>query len=155
MRPGRETIWRRLEGWRDALAARGFTGSDERMLRVSDWVPEEAERVVGEAFDSGRLEGVTAVLCAGDSLALGVLAALSARGIACPDEVSVVGIDDLPISDLLKPRLTTMHIPARELGETAIDMLADQALHRQRMARRVELACQLIVRESSANGPAS
>ncbi|HEX2510581.1 MAG TPA: LacI family DNA-binding transcriptional regulator [Microvirga sp.] len=149
MRPGRETIWRRLEGWRDALAARGYTGSDERVLRVSDWVPEEAERVFGEAFDSGRLAGVTGVLCAGDTLALGVLAALSARGIACPDKVSVVGIDDLPISDLLKPRLTTMHIPARELGETAIDMLADQALHRQRMARRVELACQLIVRESS------
>jgi DNA-binding LacI/PurR family transcriptional regulator len=149
MRPGRETIRRRLEGWRDALGHRGQASSEERILTVSDWVPEEAERVVGEALDNGRLKGVTAVLCAGDSLALGVLAAVAARGIACPDDISVVGIDNLPIADLLKPRLTTMHIPARELGETAIDMLADQTLHRQGISRRVELACQLIVRDSS------
>lgn len=153
MRPGRETIRRRLEGWRDALAARGLPAPDERVLAVSDWLSGEAERVVGEAFDRGALAGVTAVLCAADSLALGVIAALSARGVACPGDVSVVGIDNLPIADLLKPRLTTMHIPARELGETAIDMLADQSVTRPTVARRVELACELIVRESAAPRP--
>jgi DNA-binding LacI/PurR family transcriptional regulator len=153
MRPGRPTIQRRLEGWRDALVAHGLACPDDRVLAVSDWLPEEAERVVGQAIESGALAGVTAILCAADSLALGVLSALSARGIACPAAVSVVGIDDLPIADLLKPRLTTMHIPARELGETALDMLIDQTLRRDDVARRVELACRLIVRESSAPPP--
>jgi DNA-binding LacI/PurR family transcriptional regulator len=43
-----------------------------------------------------------------------------------------------------------MHIPARELGQTALDMLIDQTLRRDEVARRVELACRLIIRESSA-----
>lgn len=154
MKPGRPTIQRRLEGWRDALSAHGLPCSDDRILTVSDWVSEEAERVLGERLDSGGLKGVTAIVCAADSLALGVLSALSARGIACPEAMSVVGIDNLPVADLLKPRLTTMHIPARELGETAIDMLVDQALQTRGVPRRVELACRLVIRDS-AGAPAT
>lgn len=153
LKPGRPTIQRRLEGWRDALEARGIACADDRVLTVSDWVSEEAERVLGERLDAGTLKGVTAIVCAADSLALGVMSALSARGIACPGDMSVVGIDNLPVADLLKPRLTTMHIPARELGETAIDMLVDQTVQNKSVPRRVELACRLIVRDSSAAPP--
>lgn len=155
MRPGRTTIRRRTEGWRDALAAHGLPAPESRVLTVSDWLPAEAERVVGEHLDRGLLDGVTAILCAADSAALGVLAALKARGIACPEAMSVVGMDNLPIADLIQPGLTTMHIPARELGETAIDMLLDQSAHRRDVPRRVELACALIARGTSGPVPPS
>lgn len=149
MKPGRPTIRRRLEGWRDALSEHGLPCPDEHVVSVEDWTPECAERAVGERLDRGTLD-VTALLCAADSLALGVLSALMARQIACPGEISVMGIDDLPISDLLTPRLTTMHIPARELGETAVEMLVELSTQGPRVVRRMELACRLIERDSTA-----
>ncbi|UVF20429.1 LacI family transcriptional regulator [Microvirga terrae] len=149
MRPGRTTIRRRLEGWRDALAEHGLPCPDENVIDVEDWTPECAEQAIGERLDRGALD-VTALLCAADSLALGALSALTARQIACPDEMSIMGMDDLPISDLLTPRLTTMHIPARELGETAVDMLVELATHGERVVRRTELACCLVERDSTA-----
>ncbi len=150
MRPGRPTIRRRLEGWRDALSEHGLPCSDEDVISVEDWTPECAERAIGERLDNGTL-GVTALLCAADSLALGALSALTARQIACPGKISVMGIDNLPISDLLTPRLTTMHIPARELGETAVEMLIELSTQGQRVVRRTELACRLIERDSTAS----
>ncbi|WP_445504098.1 LacI family DNA-binding transcriptional regulator [Microvirga sp. G4-2] len=150
MRPGRPTIRRRLEGWRDALLEHGLPCSDENVISVEDWTPECAERAIGERLDKGQLD-VTALLCAADSLALGALSALKARQIACPEEISVMGIDNLPISDLLTPRLTTMHIPARELGETAVEMLIELSTQGQRVVRRTELACRLIERDSTAS----
>ncbi|WP_262297409.1 LacI family DNA-binding transcriptional regulator [Microvirga sesbaniae] len=149
MRPGRATIRRRLEGWRDALFEHGLPCLDENVIDVEDWTPECAERAIGDRLDKGSLD-VTALLCAADSLALGALSALTARQMACPSDMSIMGMDDLPISDLLTPRLTTMHIPARELGETAVDMLVELATHGQRVVRRTELACRLVERDSTA-----
>lgn len=149
MRPGRTTIQRRLEGWHDALRARRLPCRDDRVVRVDDWVPELAEQAVG-AFLDGPGRGVTALLCAGDSLAVGALAAIKARGLTAPGDVSLVGIDDLPITEFLQPRLTTMHIPARELGATALELLQDLMVSNASTARRIELACRLVVRDSTA-----
>ncbi|WP_457089643.1 LacI family DNA-binding transcriptional regulator [Microvirga sp. P5_D2] len=149
MRPGRPTIRRRLEGWRDALSEHGLSCSDDNVISVEDWTPECAERAIGERLDKGKLD-VTALLCAADSLALGALSALTARQIACPRDISVMGIDNLPISDLLTPRLTTMHIPAHELGATAVETLIELSTQGQRVVRRTELACRLIERDSTA-----
>ncbi|MEZ0167079.1 LacI family DNA-binding transcriptional regulator [Microvirga sp. TS319] len=149
MRPGRPTIRRRLEGWRDALSEHGLPYPDENVISVEDWTPECAERAIGERLDKGTLH-VTALLCAADSLALGALSALTARQIDCPNEISIMGIDNLPISDLLTPRLTTMHIPARELGEAAVETLIELSTQGQRVVRRTELACRLIERDSTA-----
>ncbi|MEV5407150.1 LacI family DNA-binding transcriptional regulator, partial [Streptomyces albidoflavus] len=150
MKPGRPTIQRRFEGWRDALAEHGLACPDSHVIRVDDWTPECAERAIGARLDSGDLD-VSALLCAADSLALGALSALAARQIACPGAVSVLGIDDLPFSELLSPRLTTMHIPARELGETAVETLIELTTQGQRLVRRTELACRLIIRDSTVS----
>ncbi|MBF9233943.1 LacI family DNA-binding transcriptional regulator [Microvirga alba] len=150
MKPGRVTIQRRLEGWADALHEHRLPHPPEYVIRVDDWTPECAERAIGDRLDRRALDA-TALLCAADSLALGALSALASRNISCPDDISVLGIDDLPISDLLKPRLTTIHIPARELGETAVEALVELATQGQRLVRRTELACRLIIRDSTAS----
>jgi DNA-binding LacI/PurR family transcriptional regulator len=149
MRPGRPTIRRRLEGWQDALIEQGLAADPGDIISVGDWTPECAELAIAERIARNGL-GVTALLCASDSLAMGVLSALKAHRIPCPGDVSVMGIDNLPVSELLAPRLTTMHIPARDLGETAVEMLMDQIRHGPQLARRTELACRLIARESTA-----
>lgn len=148
-RPGRTTILRRLEGWRDALSAHGLPCGDDRVLDVGDWLPEEAETALLAHLDRGG-PPFTAVLCAADSLAAGVLKALAARGIAVPDAVSVMGMDDLPVVEFWQPPLTTMHLPSREMGGMALDMLREQMRGVREPARRVELACRLVERRSVA-----
>lgn len=149
MRPGRRTIERRLEGWRDSLRAHGLSCRDDQVVTVEDWLPDLAERALGQRLDR---TGPTfdAVLCAGDSLAAGAIGALAARGIGVPERVSVMGMDDLPLGEFLTPRLTTVHIPMREIGATALDLLQERIAGGSAIARRVELACRIVVRGSVA-----
>jgi DNA-binding LacI/PurR family transcriptional regulator len=147
MKPGRVTIQRRLEGWRDALSENGLACGDDRVIRVSDWVPElAAEALKAHMARHGR--SFTAILCAADSLAGGALAALRDTGISVPDDVSVMGMDDLPVVEFWQPPLTTMHLPGHEMGGIALDVLQDVMVRTDMMPRRVELACRLVPRQS-------
>lgn len=149
MRRGRRTIERRFEGWRDALRARGIAGSAALVEEVSDWLPELAAQAVRDRVERQGLD-FTAVLCAGDSLAVGAMLGLDAAGYKVPDDVSVMGMDDLPQAALLNPPLTTMHIPMREIGAASLDLLLDDLDGMELPSRRVEFACHLVLRRSTA-----
>jgi len=149
---GRRTIERRLEGWRDALLAAGVEEIEDLVVEAGDWLPEDAGKAVLQRIaENGR--DFTAIVAAGDSLALGALGSLSAAGIEVPREVSIVGMDDLPLSAFSNPPLTTMHIPMREIGSTALTLLLDD-MAQDGLSRRLELACRLVRRESCGPLPA-
>ncbi len=67
----------------------------------------------------------TAVLAGNDLLALGVYDALSERGLRCPDDISVVGFNDMPFMDKVSPPLTTVRIPHYEIGAEAARLLLE------------------------------
>jgi hypothetical protein len=67
----------------------------------------------------------TAVLAAGDSLAVGAMMGVQQQGYSVPGDVSIMGMDDLPQAAFLNPPLTTMHISMREIGSVALDLLRD------------------------------
>lgn len=90
----------------------------------------------------------TAIFCTNNMMALGALAAIQEVGIACPEEVSLLGFDDFYWSTLLRPRLTVVRQPAREIGMTAARMLIEHVEGRARGVSPVLLTTQLIVRES-------
>lgn len=148
-RPGRRTIERRREGWSDALRRAGLGAGEDMVITVDDWLPELAAQILGDRIRGGAFD-FTAIVAAGDSLAFGALAALRELGVDVPGDVSVVGIDDLPQAAFLNPPLTTMHIPARELGAVALDMLRDELSGLPLPARQVELASYLVERRSTA-----
>lgn len=149
LRPGRRTIERRMEGWRDALEHHGLRAAADLVLEVDDWLPElGAETLMRHVRQKGLT--FTAILAAGDSLADGAVRGLQAMGYDVPRDVSVMGIDDLPQSAFLNPPLSTMHIPMRELGATALDLLRDTMLGLVLPTRRVELGCHLVERSSIA-----
>jgi DNA-binding LacI/PurR family transcriptional regulator len=145
--PGRRTIERRREGWQDALLAHGIPVSDDLLLSVDDWVPDLATRSVAERVRRRGLD-FTAILAAGDSLAAGAMVAVQQLGYAVPGDVSVMGIDDLPQASFLTPPLTSMHVPKREIGMVALDLLRDALSGPPMPARRVELACHIVERQS-------
>jgi DNA-binding LacI/PurR family transcriptional regulator len=149
MRRGRRTIERRYEGWRDALTTVGVTGFEDLVVEVEDWLPELASRAVRERIAARGLD-FTAVLTAGDSLAFGAIRGVQEAGYSVPGDVSVVGMDDLPLAAFCNPPLTAMHIPMREIGSAALSLLLDDMAHGASPARRVELACHLVVRQSTA-----
>ncbi|MFK0692241.1 LacI family DNA-binding transcriptional regulator [Mesorhizobium sp. IMUNJ 23033] len=153
MRRGRRTIERRYEGWRDALVARGITGFEDLAVEVQDWLPELANKAVKERIATRGLD-FTAVLTAGDSLAFGAIAGVQEAGYSVPADVSVVGMDDLPLAAFCNPPLTAMHIPMREIGSAALSLLLDDMAHSGLPPRRVELACNLVVRQSTARARA-
>jgi DNA-binding LacI/PurR family transcriptional regulator len=90
----------------------------------------------------------TAIFCTNNMMALGAFAAIQEFGLACPEEISLLGFDDFYWSTLLRPTLTVVRQPAREVGMIAAQMLIDHVEGRPAAATPVLLPTQLIVRDS-------
>lgn len=152
MCPGRRTIEQRLDGWHDSMRFHGLPSTDELTLSVDDWLPELAEQAVMDRMRDKPQE-FTAILCAGDSLATGAIKALDQLGFKVPEDVSVIGMNDLPFAEYVDPPLTTVHLPVSEMGATALELLQELIAGGPGIPRRIELACSLAVRRSAGLAP--
>ena len=97
--------------------------------------------------------GATAVLAYNDLMAIGLLVTLERLAVRVPQDISVIGIDDIALSRLTRPGLTTVATPAAAAGETAVDMLLS-SYGGPPPANQVTLATQLIIRDSTGPVPA-
>lgn len=96
---------------------------------------------------------VTALFCANDLTAVGAMRAVTEAGRAIPDELSVIGIDDIETSQYTDPPLTTIHIPMENLGIMTAKILIDRIETETRIPMKVELPFRLVRRESCAPPP--
>ncbi|KIL43989.1 LacI family transcriptional regulator [Jeotgalibacillus alimentarius] len=97
-----------------------------------------------------RLEnGPTAFIMGSDSMAIGAMRALHEKGVRVPEQVSVVGFNDIEMSRYLQPSLTTIQVHTEYMGEAAVDLLLDQLTSKRKIAKKVVLPTTLLVRESS------
>ena len=92
----------------------------------------------------------TAVFAGSDLQALGVIAAGSAAGLSVPDDLSVVGYDDIALSRWMSPQLTTVHQPLKRMGEEATRLVLRMAEGEVPDTLRMDLATHLVVRGSTA-----
>jgi LacI family transcriptional regulator len=90
----------------------------------------------------------TAIFASNDVSAFGVMEAVREHGLRIPDDVSVVGFDDIPQAAHVHPPLTTVRQPLEEMGRTATRMLLEYIKDPQRPIERVELPTDLVVRQS-------
>lgn len=116
------TAEQRLSGYREAIAAAGLD-PDAVPLLVGDYRMASGERLAAEILSRPAHERPTALICGNDQMAIGALAYCRRAGLRVPEDVSVVGFDDLPLASLLTPSLTTVRQPARELGMEAVKLL--------------------------------
>lgn len=137
----------RLDGYRTALEEAGVA-FDPALVRSGDFEVESGYRSGRELLDLP--ERPTAVFAGSDMQAIGLLRAAQERGISVPRDLSVVGYDDLPLATWTAPALTTVRQPLLEMATTATRLLLDLARGETPMARRVNLATGLVVRESTA-----
>lgn len=129
-----------------ALAAAGITHAVPRVDEVAG--RGDGARAAREILDRAR--DVDALLCGSDELALGALAELSRAGVAVPDEVAIVGFDNLDDASFSTPSLTTVDPGAARLARSAVDLLADRlAGTGGDVARRVLSPVELVRREST------
>ena len=97
----------------------------------------------------GRIETMpTAWFCAGDLIALSLCKLLARRGLRVPQDVSVIGFDDLRISALVDPALTTMRVDRRLMGREAVRLLLRSYEEKDAPARHLALPCELVRRDS-------
>ena len=92
----------------------------------------------------------TAVLTMSDAMAIGILQAAHHLRLRVPDDLSVVGFDDLPISRFSNPPLTTVHQPVRQKGEAAARLLLAMVTDPGRQPQHVRFETRLVVRQSTA-----
>lgn len=136
----------RAEGVREALAEAG--------LDLPEWrlVEQEVTLAGGRTACSALLslaEPPSAIICGIDHLAVGCLVEAQSRGLVVPDDLSVVGIDNLEMAAHLSPALTTVHVPTARIGEAAARAVLAR-LAGQRGIGQVELPIELVVRHSTA-----
>jgi LacI family transcriptional regulator/LacI family repressor for deo operon, udp, cdd, tsx, nupC, and nupG len=142
---------RRRAGYRDALRAAGIAFDEDLCLDAPSFDAEpEADVAAGCAYAPQLLaRGVTAIFCYNDMIAIGALQACRALRVAVPQQISIVGFDDVSPARYCTPELTTVHQPRAQLGAAAMQLLFD--LLDGRAARNRTLEPQLVVRASTAS----
>ena len=137
----------RRRGYYAALAAAGIQPDPELEVE-SDFEIAGGGKAAGALLDLP--EPPTAIFAFNDNLAIGVIRAARARGLRVPEDVSVVGFDDVELATIVTPALTTVRQPLAEMGRTAVSLLM-RLLERKRFETlHVDLATRLVVRESTA-----
>jgi LacI family transcriptional regulator len=139
------------------LRRRAFYGAmDHHGLRTSDdlhesaggYTREEGAQAARRLLD--RSPDTTAIVAANDLLALGVYDVLRERGLRCPEDISIIGHNDMPMVDLVAPPLTTVRISQEALGREAAELLIQRIRGDATERRNIVLAPTLIVRGSTA-----
>jgi LacI family transcriptional regulator len=148
--PGNDRIAARLEGVHAALADAGLALAEEALLETAYSITD-GRTGLRTLLDRGV--PMTALVCTTDLLAFGVLAEARVLGIRVPEQLSVTGFDDLEPAAHLDPPLTTVHIPAEELGRRTAEWLLAR-LDGRHLPERVELQASLVLRGSTARPPA-
>jgi LacI family transcriptional regulator len=142
------TGWSRHIGFVDAMEGCGLEVDPDLIVFSDAFTEREGARCCGELLAHRR--EFTAIVAGNDLLALGCYDALEQHGLSCPDDVSVVGYNDMPFVDRFRPPLTTVRVPHYELGATAAALMLEQLRGSDPPPRQLLLAPELVIRGSTA-----
>jgi LacI family transcriptional regulator len=140
----------RLRGYRDALAAAGIWCRDDDIV-TGDYTPASGSAAMRLLLS--RPSPLTAVFAGNDLMALAALSVIKDAGLAVPQDVSIVGFDDIPIAAGATPPLTTVRQPIVEMGHLAATMLLNLIEGRPVAPEHVNLPTTLVVRSSCSRPP--
>ncbi|WP_375450226.1 LacI family DNA-binding transcriptional regulator [uncultured Devosia sp.] len=135
---------RRLKGFVDEQRRAGVT---DILSAEGDWTRESGAKGMATLLDSPTPP--TAVFCANDLMAIGAMDLALSRGVRVPQDIAMVGVDNIDASNLVRPALTTMHIPAVEIGRTAGDLLMSRIAGTAGAMRHVMVQHDFIGRQSA------
>jgi LacI family transcriptional regulator len=135
----------RYEGYKQALREAGIP-LDEDLVSEGDWTVVCGYRATQRFLQLA--EPPTALFSSNDIMAAGVVRAAHECGIKVPDDLAIVGFDDLDQTTMIFPELTTIRQPCVEMGASAVKMLIDQLEKDNREQEHVILSTTLVIHES-------
>jgi LacI family transcriptional regulator len=133
----------RLQGYRQALQERGIP-FDEALVKEGMFTETEARYAMSQLL----AQQPDAVFAASDAMAFGALQTLHEASIAVPDQIALVGFDDIPVATVTNPPLTTIRQPIRRTGALAVETLIDLFDNGPQPPRQIILTTQLVIRGS-------
>jgi LacI family transcriptional regulator, repressor for deo operon, udp, cdd, tsx, nupC, and nupG len=116
------------------------------LVQEGDFSFDSGFNLMMKFFALGQLP--TAIFAASDDMAMGVIKAIKSKGLKVPEDISVLGFDNLKFSSIFDPGLTTIAQPAFEIGENAMELLMKLINKEEVKREQIILADQLVVRES-------
>jgi DNA-binding LacI/PurR family transcriptional regulator len=137
----------RLDGYRAAMDAAGVA-VDPYLIRFGDFHVESGLKYAREMLRNP--DPPTAIFAGNDLMAMGVYQAAREARLHIPEDLSVVGFDDLPVARWVGPNLTTVRQPLAEMARVATELVIRMAAGEAPSQTRLELATELVVRESTA-----
>jgi LacI family transcriptional regulator len=114
----------RLRGYQEAMSSHGLAVAAADIVYAAGYIVEEGLRCSRELLADG--DGPTAIVAANDMLAVGCYAALDELDLRCPEDVSVIGFNDMPFVDRLRPPLSTIRFPHSQVGTEAARLLIER-----------------------------
>jgi len=135
----------RLKGFYQAMARKNLI-VDPVLVQEGDFSFDSGFNLMMKFFALGQLP--TAIFAANDDMAMGVIKAIKSKGLKVPEDISVLGFDNLKFSSIFEPGLTTIAQPAYEIGESAMELLMKLINKEEVKREQIILADQLVVRES-------
>jgi len=136
----------RVAGYKTALISAGVT-PDDGLIRYADFDPQSGYDQMKSLLESGRK--FSAVFVASDNVTMGVKAALREAGLRIPEDISLVGFDDIPWAQYADPPLTTVHLQAQEMARRACLVLMDLLQGKEPTVKQQIIETHLVVRKSS------
>ena len=137
----------RVDGYREALAAAG-AAVDETLIVPGDFQHESGYQACRALM--ALPQPPSAIFVCNDLMAVGALCAIHEAGLRVPEDVSVIGFDNIALSSYSVPRLTTIAQPTEQLGRTAVDLMLGRLAEREAPAHNERLPVWLIERDSCA-----
>lgn len=143
----------RVTGSRDAMESAGRSVSDLVEITTKGLTVAEGRSAGERIAGMGRTTRPTAAFCANDLLALGLLQTCVSLGIRVPDDVAIVGYDDIEFAAAAAVPLTSVRQPRRDLGRTAAGLLLDEATNPEHEHQQVLFTPELVARSSTRRHP--
>lgn len=138
----------RVEGFHHALAEKGMTADEDLILR-GDFSEKSGFECGLKLLSLRSSQGPTAIFALNDAMALGVYRAAEQLGFSIPNDLSVIGFDDIPEAKYVRPQLTTVRQPQREIGQTATRLLVELIENPSRELKTVTLDTEFVWRQST------
>ncbi|WP_386686582.1 HTH-type transcriptional repressor PurR [Lonepinella sp. MS14437] len=142
------TAQTRFQGFEKAMSDAGLT-LNPNWIQEGSFEPEDGYECMNKILEQQELP--TAVFCCNDVMALGAISAITEKGLRVPDDISIIGYDNIHSSRFYAPPLTTIHQSKARLGERALQLLLERIHHKNTERETIEIYPELVVRKSVKN----
>lgn len=142
------SIYERFQGYKNALEEIGIRTNDKFYVIDEDY-PARANGYLAASKLYKRNRNITAIFAANDALAIGAMQFYKDNDIKIPDDISIIGFDDVEVDLLIDPSLSTIHVPKIELGAEAMQLMLNILKNNSTTAKKILVPVELIVRKST------